>query len=234
MTSGPTAVTHGATRVVMVEDDLRFRTAFAVAIARAGDLLLQAQVGTVTEGLALLRGPPADVLLTDLGLPDGSGIDLIRAARQAWPRCDVLVISIFGDESHVLLAIQAGAAGYLLKDSSPEQFVEQIRSVRAGGSPISPLIARRLLLRFQGQAPADLPLPLPAATGDLAEPLLSARETEVLGHLSRGFTCDEVARMLGLSRHTVLTYVRRIYGKLEVNSKPEAMYEARKLGLLRD
>lgn len=226
------ATTPAATRVALVEDDLRFRTAFVAAITRAADLLLQAEVGTLREGLALLQQPAADVLLTDLGLPDGSGIELIRAARQAWPRCEVLVVTVFGDESHVIQAIQAGAAGYLLKDSSPEHFVEQIRGVRAGGSPISPLIARQLLLRFQGAAPPAAPRP--AAPDEAAADMLSPRETEVLGYIAKGFTFDEVARLLALSRHTVLTYVRRIYGKLEVGSKTEAMHEARKLGLLRD
>src|SRR5690348_6415911 len=130
-------------RVAVVEDDARFRTAFAAANESAADLILQAQAATLGEGMALLGDPAPDVLLVDLGLPDGSGVNLIRAARTAWPSCDILVSSVFGDESHVLLSIEAGAVGYLLKDSEPGRIVEQIRSVRAGGSPVSPLIARQ-------------------------------------------------------------------------------------------
>jgi DNA-binding NarL/FixJ family response regulator len=216
-------------RVVLVEDDERFRAAFAAAIATTTDLVVHAQAGTLRDGMALLAGPPADVLLVDLGLPDGSGIELIRAARNTWPTCEIMVTSVFGDEAHVLLSIQAGAAGYLLKDSEPDRIVDQIRELRAGGSPISPLIARQVLLRFRGAGPSP-----PRASITSADATLSAREREVLEYITKGFAYDEIARLLEVSRHTVLTYVRRIYAKLQVNSKTEAVYEARKLGLMRD
>jgi DNA-binding NarL/FixJ family response regulator len=209
-------------RIVLVEDDARFRAAFAAAIASSDDLALQAQATGLQEGLALLNGPAADVLLVDLGLPDGSGVDLIKATRIAWPVCDIMVSSVFGDESHVLRSIEAGAVGYLLKDSQPERIVEQIRSLRAGGSPISPLIARQVLARLQ---------PTAAVAN---ETLLSNREQEVLAYITKGFNYDEIGRLMQVSRPTVLTYVRRIYGKLQVNSKTAAVYEARKLGLTRD
>jgi DNA-binding NarL/FixJ family response regulator len=216
-------------RVVLVEDDERFRGAFAAAIATTADLVVHAQATTLRDGMALLAGPPADVLLVDLGLPDGSGIELIRAARSAWPTCEIMVTSVFGDEAHVLLSIQAGAAGYLLKDSEPDRIVDQIRELRAGGSPISPLIARQVLLRFRGAAPSP-----PTTSTTTADTTLSAREREVLEYITKGFGYDEIARLLEVSRHTVLTYVRRIYAKLQVNSKTEAVYEARKLGLMHD
>ena len=98
-------------RIVVVEDDARFRAAFAAAIAGSEDLILQAQAAGLQEGLALLSGPAADVLLVDLGLPDGSGIDLIKATRAAWSACDIMVSSVFGDESHELQSIEAGAVG---------------------------------------------------------------------------------------------------------------------------
>src|SRR5215813_13148884 len=139
-------------RIVVVEDDARFRTAFAAAILGSDDLALQAEAASLQEGMALLSGPAADVLLVDLGLPDGSGVDLIKATRVAWPTCDIMVSSVFGDEAHVLRSIEAGAVGYLLKDSEPASIVEQVRSLRAGGSPISPLIARRILLRLRPTA----------------------------------------------------------------------------------
>jgi DNA-binding NarL/FixJ family response regulator len=208
-------------RIVLVEDDLRFRRAFIAAFAAAGDLELQAEVGTLMDALALLKGPAPDVLLVDLGLPDGSGIDLIRAAHAAWPTCDIMVSSVFGDEAHVIRSIEAGAAGYLLKDTPPERMAEQIRNLRAGGSPISPLIARQVLARLRP----------PTATSDAS---LSAREQEVLNYIVKGFSYDEIARLMQVSKPTVLTYVRRIYAKLEVKSKTEAVYEARKLGLARD
>lgn len=210
-------------RVMVVEDDPLFRDAFVAAVTGAADLALTASAATLAEALHALDGPPAEVLLTDLQLPDGSGIELIRQARVRWPRCQPVVATVFGDEAHVLAAVEAGAVGYLLKDSAPQELVEQLRTLRAGGSPISPLIARHLLRRLQ---PAT---PQPHSTVALSE-----RETEVLQAITKGFSYDEIARLLGVSRHTVLTYGRRIYAKLEVNSKTEAVYEARRLGLLRD
>jgi DNA-binding NarL/FixJ family response regulator len=158
-----------------------------------------------------------------------------------------MVVTVFGDERHVLESIEAGATGYLLKDSLPNDFVEQIRLLRAGGSPISPIIARQLLARFQAAGALPAPVrsgttgaarePAPPVEADVAVgdgPGLSEREQSVLALVTKGFTYDEIAGLLGVSRHTVMTYVKRIYRKLQVNSKTEAVYEARKLGLVRD
>lgn len=216
-------------RVAVVEDDANFRLAFAAAVGACPDMELAGLAATRAEGLALLRGAPAQVLLVDLGLPDGSGIDVIAAALQAWPGCAAVVATAFGDEQHVMGAIHAGAAGYLLKDSSPAAVVQEIRTVAAGGSPISPIIARRVmqLLRQQGgPAAGEAPASRPEAS-------LSPREAEVLQLVAKGFSYEEIAGRLGVSRHTVLTFVRRIYAKLEVRSKMEAVNEARRQGLLR-
>lgn len=215
-----------AIRVAVVEDDPAFRTAFAYAIQAAPDMALSWVAATRAEALALLQGPPADVLLVDLGLPDGSGIDVIRAAQLAWPSCAAMVTTAFGDEAHVLASIEAGASGYLLKDGPPQYVVQEIRTLQQGGSPISPLIARRVLQRLRVAPP---PSPVPAG-----EALLSQREAQVLELAAKGFQFDEIAQRLQVSRHTVQTFVRRIYAKLEVHSKMEAVNEARRMGLLRE
>ena len=217
-----------AIRVALVEDDPVFRDAMAGAIRGAADMDLVGIAGTRHHGLLMLHGPAADVLLVDLGLPDGSGIDVIAVAQTLWPRCEIMVATTFGDESHVLQSIEAGASGYLLKDSSPARMVEEIRNLRAGGSPISPVIARQVLKRFRGRAERMPPLAVDERV------VLSARERQTLEHVTKGFTFDEVAQLLGVSRHTVQTFVRRIYAKLEVSTKVEAIYEARKRGLLAD
>jgi len=165
-----------------------------------------------------------DVLLVDLGLPDGSGLDVIRATRAQWPQCSVLVSTIFGDEAHVLRSIEAGAMGYLLKDVSAAELAQEIRSLHAGGSPISPMVARKILMRAAATA-APAPLPEPAMA-------LSAREREVLQLVSKGFTTDEAAAALGISGTTVLTFVRRIYAKLQVSTRAEAIAVAHQRGLL--
>ena len=178
------------------------------------------------EGMALLKGEPINVLLVDIGLPDGSGIDLIHAARAVWPQCEVIVATVFGDEDKVLSAIEAGASGYLLKDAMPASLVDEIRSVHAGGSPVSPMIARQLLRRLRPLADA-----VPAGEGS-ADATLSAREIQVLERMALGYTMQETAEFLGVAMSTVQTFVRRIYQKLGVRSKVEAIDAGYRRGLL--
>lgn len=216
-------------RVMLVEDDVNFQGTLIAAIEAAPDIELTAIASTRAHALQELETVQIDVLLVDLGLPDGSGIDVIRAAHTKFPACNIMVSTTFGDEMHVMQSLEAGASGYLLKDSEPTRMVFEIRSLYHGGSPISPLIARQILTRFRQD---NAPLKQPATTKQSAA--LSAREQEVLEYITRGFTADEIAALIVVSRHTVLTYVRRIYTKLEVNSKAEAIYEARNQGLLND
>ncbi|MDF2463322.1 MAG: response regulator transcription factor [Ramlibacter sp.] len=206
-------------QVALVEDDVNFQNALMAAIETAPDMTLLGVARSRSQGLQMLEQIRADVLLVDLGLPDGSGIDVIRAALVRWPTCNIMVSTAFGDETHVMQSLEAGASGYLLKDSAPERLLAEIRSLHAGGSPISPLIARQILMRFR-----------PAARSQGA--VLSAREQEVLEFITKGFSSNEIAALMSVSHHTVLTYVRRIYAKLEVKSRTEAIYEARNQGLL--
>lgn len=218
-------------RVALVEDDVHFQNAFMAAIETARDMTLLGAASTRAQGLRMLDETQADVLLVDLGLPDGSGIDVVRAAHLRWPECDIMVCTVFGDEAHVMESLEAGASGYLLKDSTPDRLLSEIRSLHAGGSPISPLIARQILTRFRpaGHAAAGA-----AGRTDARNPVaaLSAREQEVLEFITKGFSSNEIAALMSVSHHTVLTYVRRIYAKLEVKSRTEAIYEARNQGLL--
>jgi DNA-binding NarL/FixJ family response regulator len=211
--------------VLIVEDDARFRDAFTQAISQADGLALLGSAPDLATGLRMLDQRP-DVLLVDLQLPDGNGIDLIREAARRLPGCDVMVVTIFGDERHVLDSIAAGATGYLLKDMQPAELVEQIRVLRDGGSPISPVIARQLLTRF---APPKAQQPLAPADGLTP---LSDQEIKVLTYSAKGFSYDEIATLMQVSRHTVQTYVKRSYRKLQVNSKVDALSEARRLKLL--
>jgi DNA-binding NarL/FixJ family response regulator len=210
--------------VLIVEDDLRLRASFAQAILGAGDLKLVGEADDLPEGLRLLEAMHPEVLLVDIGLPSGSGLELIRQAAQGSPHCNVMVITVFAEEQLVVDCIEAGATGYLLKGSSPQDIAAQIRLLVAGGSPISPTIARRLLGRFTAAS---------RNTGEIA-PSLSSQEHAVLSMSAKGYSYDEIAPLLKLSRHTVETYVKRIYRKLQVHSKTAAVYEARKLGLVDD
>lgn len=212
------------TSVMVVEDDPAFLARFCRFVAADADLSLVATVPDLASARSVLSRVLPDVLVTDLGLPDGSGIDLIREMSRLYPATDILVVTVFGDEEHVLASIEAGATGYILKDSRPEEFTGLIKTLRAGGSPISPVIARQLLKRLQ---PSAMP-----AEPDRIDAGLSPRECEVLGLIAKGFSFAEVAKLLEISTHTVTTHVKKIYRRLAVHSRGEAVYEAQKMGLL--
>ena len=205
------------------------RDFFSDSVSRCAQLQLAASVGTVTEAKTWLDEDtsPVDVLLTDLGLPDGSGLEVIRHATRLNPACEPLVISMFGDEDNVLASIEAGALGYIHKDSTPDDIAQTILDMRAGASPISPMIARRVLAKDQSDRRQQ-----DRATPPVPRGLLSPREQEVLALISRGFSYAEIARLQALSVHTVQTHIKNLYGKLSVHSKSEAVFEATRMGFL--
>ena len=213
--------------VALVEDDARVRERFQRVIAAEPTLRLLHSAGTAHELLAWFAENAVDVLLVDLSLPDTPGLEVIRQARRMQPACAVMVITMFADEANMLQAFEAGAGGYLLKDGTEGDLAAHVLSLHGGGSPMSPIIARQLLVRWQASAPPALPRgPAPVA--------LSKRESEVLDLIARGLIYPEIAQQMGLSVSTIQTHVRNIYGKLDVHNKTEAVFEARQLGLLRN
>lgn len=246
-TATPVTAPSAPWGVWVVEDDSHARGFFEASVRRSPQLEWLGAAGTVREALDWLSGDglAPDVVLVDLGLPDGSGLDVIAAAVARYPQCEPLVISVFGDEDSVLASIEAGALGYIHKDAAPDDIAQTILEMKAGASPISPMIARRVLARYRLLQTAARPEPAaPAAHAAPAQPesgdktstgraLLSRREQEVLTLIARGFSYAEIARLQGLSVHTVQTHIKHLYGKLAVHSKNEAVFEAMRLGLLR-
>ncbi|HLT26352.1 MAG TPA: response regulator transcription factor [Zeimonas sp.] len=228
-----------ATRVLIVEDEPEFLRRFSDAVIADPGLQLLGAVATGAAALALLDAQPPDVMLVDLGLPDLDGVEVIRHAARRCPECDVLVVTMFGDDEHVVASIEAGATGYLLKDASSERVAAAIHELRAGGAPISPSIARRVLARFRiGAAPSSSASSAPAssaASSRAAAPVespLTPRETEILRMVAKGLSFETVGEVIGISPHTVVTHVKKIYRKLAVHSRGEAVYEASQMGLL--
>lgn len=217
--------------ILVVEDDSETREYFA-EVLRADDEMSGGSTDTtdyaVTTAATLLEGSealcrePPDVLLVDLGLPDGNGLDLIREARDLSRRILILVITVFGDETSVVGAIEAGAQGYLLKAEAPADLRETVRQILSGGAPISPGIASHLLRRFQEAESPDSPRHLE----------FTRRERDVLSLMVKGLPYGEAAKVLGVTRNTVAGYVKSIYTKLEVNSRGEAVYEALSQGIV--
>ena len=215
--------------VAIIEDQPLVLAHFAKIIDADPGLNLVASASSGKEGRELIRNVSADVYLVDLGLPDFSGLLLLPEISQQHPDANAMVISIFDDDKHVMAAIEAGATGYLLKDSDSRDVGDALRELHAGGSPLSPLIARTVLRLFREDRlhpPVDTrPEPMPSRG-------LTERETEVLRQLETGLAFREIAGALGISSHTVAQHVRNIYKKLAVRSRGKAVYEATKLGLL--
>jgi DNA-binding NarL/FixJ family response regulator len=180
-----------------------------------------ASAATLKDARALLANMPSpDIALIDLGLSDGSGIELIEELNRRSPRTLSVVASIFNDDQHLFPALRAGAQGYILKDQSRENIAELLQGIASGQPPLSPAIARKILGSFR--AP-----PSPSDEN------LTARETDVLQLIAKGMTMAEVAKLLNISRNTVAGYVKDIYRKLNVSSRAEAALTARNLGIVR-
>lgn len=211
----------GPVRVLLLEDDTPLREHFAQIVEDWPGGELVAACSTLEEALETLLTHPVDLLMTDLNLPDGNGIEAIQQLRRRHPEADAMVISALADDETVLRAIEAGAVGYLLKDADSLELVEAILELRAGRSPISSSIAR-ILVRRMGT---------PAATSQ--GPKLTPRETEILRGIAKGFTYAELAEWLNISRQTVPVHIKSIYRKLAANNRSEAVYEASKRGLIR-
>jgi DNA-binding NarL/FixJ family response regulator len=210
-----------AITVTIIEDNQYFLGHFASIVQEAGDMELIGTASTVKDAIALIDSVAADVYLVDLGLPDASGIEVIRYLRERRPESEAMVITVFGDEQNVVTSIEAGATGYLLKDSPADNIAEAIREMHDGGSSITPVIARKLLQRLQpGKRAAHDP-------GALTD-----REATILTGLAKGMTYKEIAAQCHIAVGTVSHHVKSIYGKLQVHSRSEAVFEAARRGIL--
>ncbi|TVZ41125.1 LuxR family two component transcriptional regulator [Alteromonadaceae bacterium 2753L.S.0a.02] len=207
--------------IVIVEDDTGIRQQLIDTINGDNKFQLKESCANYQAGLEALESHKPDVLLVDLGLPDGSGADLIAHIYKKRFDTQAIVLSGFQDETVVFKALEAGAQGYILKQDSKQYILGAIEQMLAGGSPISPVIARLLLQKFNRPDCSNL---LPET--------LTERQISILKYVSQGFSSAEIAEKLGLSYHTVTTHIKNIYNKLQVNSRTEALYEARRLGLL--
>lgn len=205
-------------QVLIVEDIPEVRAALDAVVAEAFPGVTVAHADSVASARTALRAQPGGLVLLDLGLPDGSGIEIVREFAGGVPQ--IVVTTIFDDDEHLFEALRAGANGYLLKDEQPAVLVELLRGITAGRPPLSASIARRILKFFQ-------PVPPPSST------LLSPRETEVLTLIARGYTVRDVAEALDMSYNTAAGHLKSVYHKLSVNSRAEATMEAVRLGIVR-
>ncbi len=208
---------------LLLEDEKPARDHLAAAINMHPQLKLVDAVATCQEALASLDKHQPDILVSDLGLPDGHGVKVIREAKRLYPNIEILVVTMFADEEHVVQALEAGASGYLLKRQAFESLGEAIITLMRGESAISPEVARFLLKRFNQPE---------KQTAAKTENPLTAREHEVLKWIAKGYSYEEIANILNVSANTIRTHIRSVYKKLAVKSRSEAVFEATNLGII--
>ena len=225
--------------MLVVDDDPRLR-------ARLQRLLQACGVGLVTlapdlqAARAHARCGDFAAALVDVGLPDGSGIELLREMHQRCPQMVLVVVSAYGEADTVIAALRAGAVGYLLKERDDDELVAALASMQRGSAPIDPFVARGILAQWAQPVAAprmQVAPPVPPADNECSDAgqhpdHLSAREREILTLVARGLSNREIAEMLGLSRFTIEDHTKRIYRKLAVTSRTEAVFEAQTKGLL--
>lgn len=216
--------------VLLLEDEKPTRDRLAAIIEHHPQLALFGEATSRAEAESLLSQGSPDVLLADIGLPDGSGIEVIRESREHHPDMEAMVLTVFGDEVNVVAALEAGATGYLLKEQALDQLGDSILSLMRGESAISPKVARFLLKRFVKPSEASEKLPK-NGRGEL-ETHLTDRECEVLELIAKGFSYNEIGDSLSLSTNTIRAHIRNIYRKLAVKSRSEAVFEAAQLGII--
>ena len=208
-------------KMVLVEDDATLRTSLSLLLSGERGIEMVGAFGSAEASLdALATGDVSpEVMVVDIDLPGMSGIELIRTVKADYPEVELMAFTISVDRNTVMSALKAGASGYLLKGSTPRELVEAVYAVHEGGAPMTPRIAKRVLLELR-----ELPNERPS--------LLTAREVDILTHIGEGLTPKEVAQALCISLHTVRTHLKRAYEKLQANTRQEALQKARRHGLL--
>ena len=207
-----------ATRVLVVEDDATLRMHLRDVLGAEADFLLVGLAEDARTGLAFAG--PFDLAIVDLGLPDVSGVEVIRELAAREPAPAIMAHTVFEDRRNVFDAIVAGADSYVLKGGDRDSLLAALRQLRGGGAPMSPRIARHVVEAFREQ-------------GRVADKYtLSGRERQVLAQLEEGLSYKEVAAALHISRHTVHTHIKRIYEKLHAHSRAEALAKARLRGMI--
>lgn len=207
--------------ILLIEDFEDIRHWLAGLLRQAfGDVNIT-EAATVAQGYSALDSQSFDLIVVDLNLPDGTGVDILRRAKTQGLAGHCVVATAYDDDAHLLPALNAGADGYLLKDQTDEQLIRDLHGILNDAPPLSPPVARRIM-QLAKQTPATSLLLVP----------LTAREEEVLTYIAKGLSRTEIAQLLSVSAHTIIAHVRSIYSKLDISSRAEATVEAIRRGLI--
>lgn len=206
-------------RLIIVEDDPILLESLKLILGGEAGITVAGAFGSAEDALRALTKSSPEVMLTDLGLPGMSGIELIKKAKDDMPSLEIMTHTVFEDRENVFAAIKAGASGYILKGSSPREIVEAIHEIHKGGAPMSPKIARKVIHEFQDENVED-------------QYILSQRERDVVKCIEQGLSYKEISLRLKISSHTVHTHIKNIYEKLQAKDRGEALVKARKTGII--
>lgn len=216
-------MTTAAWRVLIVEpDEIRMRH-YMLELMQDSAFHLAATAPSKRRAMPLIDRTPVDLAVVNARLPDGCGAEITRAVLKKNPDAHILIATDVSEENTVMQSVEAGADGYILVTDDAPRIADSLKVMAAGGSPVSPLIARSVLRALHSRNTAA-----PAPASDI----LSRRELDILGLLAKGLTLTAIAEILSISEHTVTTHVKKIYKKLNVHSRGEAVYEARQLHLI--
>lgn len=212
-----------AWRVLIVEpDEIRMRH-YMLELMQDSAFHLAATAPSKRRAMPLIDRTPVDLAVVNARLPDGCGAEITRAVLKKNPDAHILIATDVSEENTVMQSVEAGADGYILVTDDAPRIADSLKVMAAGGSPVSPLIARSVLRALHSRNTAA-----PAPASDI----LSRRELDIMGLLAKGLTLTAIAEILSISEHTVTTHVKKIYKKLNVHSRGEAVYEARQLHLI--
>ena len=206
-------------KLIIVEDDPILLESLKLILGGEMGITVAGAYGNAEDALRALKKTSPEVMLTDLGLPGMSGIELIKKAKDDMPSLEIMTHTVFEDRENVFAAIKAGASGYILKGSSPREIVEAIYEIHKGGAPMSPKIARKVIHEFQDENVED-------------QYILSQRERDIVKCIEQGLTYKEISLRLKISSHTVHTHIKNIYEKLQAKDRGEALVKARKTGII--
>ena len=216
-------MTTAAWRVLIVEpDEIRMRH-YMLELMQDSAFHLAATAPSKRRAMPLIDRTPVDLAVVNARLPDGCGAEITRAVLKKNPDAHILIATDVSEDNTVMQSVEAGADGYILVTDDAPRIADSLKVMAAGGSPVSPLIARSVLRALHSRNTAA-----PAPASDI----LSRRELDIMGLLAKGLTLTAIAEILSISEHTVTTHVKKIYKKLNVHSRGEAVYEARQLHLI--
>jgi two-component system, NarL family, response regulator len=206
-------------RLVIIEDDPLLLENLTLLLRGEEGITVAGSYRSAEDAMKAIRSAQPEVMLTDLGLPGMSGVELIKKAKEEMPWLEIMAHTVFEDRERVFSAIKAGASGYILKGSSPREIIESIHSLYKGGAPMSPKIARKIIHEFQDEVSGE---PF----------LLTQRETEIVKLVEEGLTYKEIGERSSISTHTVHTHIKNIYEKLQAKGRNDAIIKARKKGII--